>query len=301
MTADGGTRHRDDLSAEAGPSPGSGAGATRGAGWRAAGMLCWREIVRFLRQRNRIVGAIGQPLLFWLLFGTGLKQSFRLSPAGMESGQTFQQYYFPGTLLLILLFTAIFATISVIEDRREGFLQSVLVAPVPRWSLVLGKVLGGSLLALGQGLLFLILMLAISAPPSLASLLAIVGLLFVSALGLTSLGLVLAWRMQSTQGFHAIMSLVLMPLWLLSGAFFPAPRLDAQAGVLDWTIGMVMQVNPLTYAVAGLRQLMFPELPAATLGLPALPVCWLVTAVFAAVAFVAAWWIAGRRTTGDAQ
>src|SRR6476660_2077699 len=109
--------------------------------------LCERELVRFLRQRNRVFGALGQPIIFWLLFSEG----FRGTP---ELGY---EYFFPGTLVMILLFTAIFATISIIEDRREGFLQSVLVAPIPRWSMVLGKVLGGSLIALVQGLIFLAL------------------------------------------------------------------------------------------------------------------------------------------------
>ncbi len=269
--------------------------------WPAVGVLCWREIVRFARQRNRVIGAIGQPLLFWLLFGTGLKQSFQLSSTGAQSGQTFQEYYFPGTILLILLFTAIFTTISVIEDRREGFLQSVLVAPVPRWSLVLGKVLGGTLIALVQGLIFLALALTMQVSLVPMNVLAIVILLFVSGVGLTSLGLVIAWRMQSTQGFHAIMSLVLMPLWLLSGAFFPAPRLTDQSSGLDWAMYLTMQANPLTYAVAGLRQLLFPNLPTEALELPSLAVCWSVTVAFAVVAFAAAWWIAGRRTLGDAQ
>ena len=119
----------------------------------AMSMLCWREIVRFFRQRNRVVGAVGQPVLFWLLFSAGFDRSFRLTESDAV-GPSFREYYFPGTLVLILLFTAIFATISIIEDRREGFLQSVLVAPLPRWSMVLGKVLGGSIIASLQGLLF---------------------------------------------------------------------------------------------------------------------------------------------------
>ena len=124
--------------------------------WLVAATLAWREIVRFFRQRSRVVGAVGQPVLFWLLFGAGLHRWFRLGGEGLAD-QSFLAYYFPGTLVLILLFTAIFATISIIEDRREGFLQSVLVAPIPRWSMVLGKVLGGSLIAMLQGLLFLLL------------------------------------------------------------------------------------------------------------------------------------------------
>src|SRR5579859_6561056 len=117
--------------------------------------LCRRELVRFLRQRHRIVGALGTPIVFWLLLGLGMGHSFR--GTGAPGGENYLQFFFPGTLLMILLFTAIFSTISIIEDRREGFLQSVLVAPVSRLSIVLGKVLGGTALAFLQGLIFLIL------------------------------------------------------------------------------------------------------------------------------------------------
>ena len=119
--------------------------------WQAAWTLCRREWVRFVRQRNRVFGAIGQPLFFWLLFGVGFGSSFRMGASSTERPDSYFEYFFPGTLVLILLFTAIFATISVIEDRREGFLQSVLVAPIPRWSMVLGKMLGGTLIAVAQG------------------------------------------------------------------------------------------------------------------------------------------------------
>src|SRR4051794_14242547 len=97
--------------------------------WLAALSLCRREWVRFVRQPNRVFGAIGQPIVFWLLFSAGLGGAFR--PGGAGSNMSYGEYFFPGSLVLILLFTAIFATISIIEDRREGFLQSVLVAPIP--------------------------------------------------------------------------------------------------------------------------------------------------------------------------
>src|SRR5829696_6536380 len=116
--------------------------------------LCHRELVRFLRQRHRIIGALATPLVFWLLIGAGMNRSFKSDVPG---GENYLHYFFPGTVLMILLFTAIFSTISVIEDRREGFLQGVLVAPVSRMSIVLGKVLGGTILATGQGLIFLLL------------------------------------------------------------------------------------------------------------------------------------------------
>lgn len=265
--------------------------------WLAAGTLCWRELVRFIRQRNRVFGAIGQPILFWVLFGFGLGRSFRLPAAGGQS-MNYLEYFFPGTLVLILLFTAIFATISIIEDRREGFLQSVLVAPLPRWSLVLGKLLGGTLIALAQGLLFLALGLTIGLRFTPASLAAITAFSFLVAFALTAVGFVIAWRLDSTQGFHAIMSVFLMPMWLLSGAFFPA---DAGGSMGSAWLAAIIRANPLTYGVAGLRRLMYWQSPDAALpaDLPSLTTCWMVTLVFATLAFAAAWQTSCKRTTGD--
>src|SRR3954453_3862032 len=135
--------------------------ADRPAGAASPGLLlpavslAKRELVRFLRQRHRISGALATPIVFWLLIGAGMGRSFHFE--GLPGGGNYLQYFFPGTVLMILLFTAIFSTISIIEDRREGFLQSVLVAPGPRLAIVLGKVLGGTALAFGQGLIFLLL------------------------------------------------------------------------------------------------------------------------------------------------
>ena len=184
----------------------------------AALTLAQRELVRFFRQPNRIVGAIGQPVLFWFLFGAAFKDSLR--PPGVE--QDYAQFFAPGVAAMIVLFTAIFSTISIIEDRREGFLQSVLVAPVPRSAIVLGKLLGGTLLAMLQALLFLTLVFATGKIPFGW---VVVGptllILFLMGLALTGLGFCIAWRMDSTQGFHAIMSIFLLPMWLLSGSVFP--------------------------------------------------------------------------------
>lgn len=274
-----------------------GAGGLRPRPWLVVWTLCGRELVRFFRQRNRVLGAIGQPLLFWVLLGAGLGPSFRL-PGAPGNQVTYHEYFFPGTLALILLFTAIFTTISIIEDRREGFLQSVLVAPIPRWSLVLGKLLGGTLIALVQGMVFLVLGLTLDLSFSPFALSAIVAFSFTLAFALTALGFVIAWGMDSVQGFHAIMSLVLLPMWLLSGAFFPAdPRASAGSYWLAW----VMRVNPLTYGVAGLRRLLYWDTGEGALAgdLPRLATCWAVTLAFAAVCFALAWHASGRRTTGD--
>jgi len=255
--------------------------------------LCSRELVRFFRQRNRVIGALGQPLMFWVLFAAGFGPSFSAPDGG--TSLSYGKYFFPGTVVLILLFTAIFATISIIEDRREGFLQSVLVAPIPRWSMVLGKLLGGTLIALVQALFFLALGWFVGlrlTPPELA---ATIVFLFVVALALTGLGFVIAWRMDSTQGFHAIMSVFLLPMWLLSGAFFPA-----ESGPLAW----ILRVNPLAYGVAGLRHLLHWQVGDAIVSasqpsLPSAATCWLVTLAFAAVTWTLSWKMAGYRTTGD--
>ncbi len=269
-----------------------------GRSLRAAAALAWREIIRFFRQRSRIIGSIGTPLVFWLLFGAGLSQSFRMG-GDASGGPSFLHYFFPGSLLLIVLFTAIFSSISIIEDRREGFLQGVLVAPIPRWAMVLGKVLGGTLVALVQGLIFLVLALTIPIEFRPLAWLALAALLFVAALALTSLGFAFAWRTDSSQGFHAIMNLVLMPMWLLSGGFFPAPAWSAESGLGQQFLHAAMRANPLSYAVAGVRQLLSPDLDYTGSWVPGLAWCWLVTLAFAAVSFTAAVMISRQRTTGD--
>src|SRR3954469_16459365 len=210
--------------------------------------LARRELVRFLRQRHRVIGALATPLVFWLLIGGGMGRSFKVQ--GLPGGGDYLRFFFPGTIVMILLFTAIFSTISVIEDRREGFLQSVLVAPVSRMSIVLGKVLGGTVLAFGQALLFLLLAPTVDIHPSLVGFALALVMMLVVAFALTALGFCIAWRMNSTQGFHAIMNLFLMPMWFLSGALFPAA---GAVGGLGW----VMRLNPLTYGLSGLRRAVY--------------------------------------------
>ena len=264
----------------------------------AAAALCWREIVRFIRQRNRIVASIGTPLVFWLLFGAGLSRSFKIGNAA-ASQQSFLEYFFPGSLFLLVLFTAIFSSISIIEDRREGFLQGVLVAPIPRWAMVLGKNLGGTIVALVQGLIFLLLALTLPVELSLARAVALVALLAVASLALTSLGFAFAWKTDSSQGFHAIMNLVLMPLWLLSGGFFPAPDLATNPTLSQTALHYAMRLNPLSYAVGGVRRLLAPEAVYPGCWVPELTTSWIVTLLFAMVTFAAAVWVSRQRTTGD--
>src|ERR1700694_4395142 len=211
--------------------------------------LWWREIVRFYRQPARVVGVIASPLVFWLVIGSGFGSSFR---SGSGPGQQhYLDYFYPGALIMIVLFTSIFTMMSVIEDRKEGFLLSVLVAPVPRSAIVLGKVLGGTTLATVQGMIFLIFapFAGVHISPFQVVLVAIV--VFLVSFALTALGFSIAWPMDSTQAFHGVVNLFLIPLWLLSGAMFP---LSSASGWLR----VVMYMNPLTYGVEALRTLLYP-------------------------------------------
>jgi ABC-2 type transport system permease protein len=238
----------------------------------AVAILWRREVTRFVRQRSRVVGALAQPIVFWLLLGGGLSASFR--PPGAAPGTSYLAYLYPGILALVLLFTAIFATIATVEDRQTGFLQGVLVAPVGRAAIVVGQALGATTLAVGQGLLFLVLAPLAGVAVGPGRFLAAAGVMTVVAFGLTNLGLLIAWRMESTQGFHAIMNLLLIPIWLLSGAFFPPTGV---ARPLAW----LMTVDPLTYGLAALRACLDPP-SAATL--PPLPLSLGVAVAFAGVA-----------------
>jgi ABC-2 type transport system permease protein len=199
------------------------------------------------------------------------------------------RYFFPGTIVMILLFTAIFSTISIIEDRHEGFLQSVLVAPISRQAIVLGKLLGGTILAFGQGLIFLLLAPLIGVPLSIESFIASCAFMIIVSFALTGLGFCIAWRMNSTQGFHAIMMLFLMPMWFLSGALFPAK------GAMQWVIG----INPLTYGLAGLRRAMYHG--TLQMALPAATTCMAVTVIFALAMYFLASFLARAAAAGDLQ
>jgi ABC-2 type transport system permease protein len=210
--------------------------------------LCRRELVRFFRQRARVVGALAFPVLLWLFLGLGFGSSFQ--PPGMPAGTSYLTYAFPGTVLLIVLFTSIFSAISVIEDRKEGFLQGVLVAPVPRPAIVAGKVLGGTAIAMIEALLFLALTPLLGLRLGAAGAAGLLVVLLVTSLGLTATGFFFAWRTDSIQGFHSIMNVVLFPMWLLSGAFFPVE--SAPLG-----LRVVMYANPLTHGLSLLRRCLY--------------------------------------------
>ncbi len=237
----------------------------------AAATLFERELLRFYRDRGRVMGAILPPIIFWFLLGTGLGTSFRLP--GAAKPVDFLEYFFAGTLLLIVLFTSVFATISVIEDRREGFLQAVLVCPASRLSVVLGKVGGATAVGFLQGLAFLAFAAKAGFSPTPAGWFEAALALLLSSLGLTALGFAIAWKSQSTQGFHAVMNLFLLPLWMLSGAIFPLRSAPA------W-LRLVMRINPISYGVGAIQEALAPAQGIA--GLPDLASSLVILAVMSA-------------------
>lgn len=205
--------------------------------------LAKREFVRFARQPQRVIGAVAQPLLFWLFLGAGLGGSFK--PPGMEQ-VSYLEYFYPGVMLMMMLFASIFSSITIIEDRDAGFMQGVLVAPVSRMAIVLGKVLGGVSIAMVQVLIFTIAAPFLGLSLSMGSLALLLMGFVLTGTGFAALGFLLAWPMKSTSGFHAIMMVFLMPLWMLSGALFPV------SGVPGWLHG-VMMINPIHHALNVIR------------------------------------------------
>ena len=248
--------------------------------------LWWREVVRFYRQRSRVVGVIASPLVFWLVIGSGFGTSFRSGDAAGQ--QHYLDYFYPGALIMIVLFTSIFTMMSVIEDRKEGFLLSVLAAPVPRSAVVLGKVLGGTTLSAIQGLIFLVFAPLVGVHMGLFQFMLVVLVVFLVSFALTALGFAIAWPMDSTQAFHAIINLFLIPLWLLSGALFPL------GGASGW-LRVLMRLNPLTYGVEALRSLLYPGTEAFPLG-GSMATLVLFSAFMFGLAFV----MVNRRTTKPA-
>jgi len=206
--------------------------------------IWYRDVLRFVRDRTRIVASLGQPLLFLFVFGGGLAPAM----SGLGGGQIdFSSFLFPGIIAMAVLFTAIFSAVSIVWDREFGFLKEVLVAPVSRTAVALGKVAGGSTVAMLQGLIILLLAPLVGVSLSLAQIVVLIALILLTAATMTSLGVMIAARMRSMEGFQMMMNFVLMPMFFLSGALFPL------RGVPLW-MEWLAKVNPMTYGVDPIRQ-----------------------------------------------
>ncbi len=209
----------------------------------------------------RIAVAIATPAMMWLFIASGFASSIR--PESLSERGSLALYVLPGMASLVVLFNAIFASISLVEDRHQGFLQAVLVSPAPRWSMVAGKLLGGGVLGFAQGLVLLAFSPFVGAQVQPLGMLAAAIALACLSLGITGLGLAAAWKVDSASGFHGVMNLVFMPMWLLSGAIFPVE------GASGWLRALVA-INPLAWCQSAVGAGLVGRIDTVSLGLSAL-------------------------------
>jgi ABC-2 type transport system permease protein len=217
---------------------------------RAVSIVWRRELLRFQADRLRIVSALVQPVLFLLVLGTGLS---RLAGRGMPPGLSFSTFIYPGVLAMSVLFTALFSAGSIVWDREFGFLREMLVAPVSRAALVIGKCLGGATVATLQGLVILALAGLVHVPYNPVMFLEVIGMLLLLSFTLTAFGVMVAARITQMQAFMALNQMMVMPLFFLSGALYPLN------GLPTW-LAIVTRFDPITYIVAPMRHAVFSHL-----------------------------------------
>lgn len=210
---------------------------------KAVYTIWYRDLLRFLRDRSRIVSSLGQPLLFLIVFGNGLAPAVAAGMGGVD----FRAFLFPGILSMAVLFTAVFSAVSIVWDREFGFLKEVLVAPVSRTAVALGKVAGGSTTAMIQGLLIMLLAPLVGVRFTPSQVITLIVMMILVAATMTSFGILVAARMRSMEGFHMVMNFLLMPMFFVSGAFFPLRQVPLW---MEW----LARVDPLTYGVDAIRQ-----------------------------------------------
>ena len=227
---------------------------------RAVSIVWRRELIRFRTDRLRAITSLVQPVLFLFVLGTGLS---RLASRGLPVGVDFRTFIYPGVLAMSVLFTAIFSAASIVWDREFGFLREMLVAPVRRWSIVVGKTLGGATVATFQGIIFLALAGVAHVPYDPVLLLTLVGELLLLSFTLTAFGVMMAARIKQIQAFMALTQLFVLPLFFLSGALYPLNGLPAWLTVLT-------RIDPLTYIVDPMRHAVFGHLSVSPLAVQAL-------------------------------
>ena len=213
------------------------------SGLTVAAVLCRRELIRFARQPMRIAAAIGTPVLLWMFMASGFARSIRPEQLGDIN---YPAFLLPGVITLVAVFAAIFSSISIIEDRRDGWLQSVLVSPSPRWAIALGKIVGGALVAWIQAAALILTIPLLGIDVAFGNILLTLFAIGLTCFAMTAMGIAFAWRSETTAGFHAVMNLLFLPMWMLSGAFFPAQ------GTAGW-MSILMRANPLAWCTQSIR------------------------------------------------
>jgi ABC-2 type transport system permease protein len=256
-------------------------------GLRVVYAIWLREVKLFVREPTRLVGMIGQPLFYLLIVGQGIASGLTLNQA---PDLNYVRFIYPGIIGMSVLFTSVFSAISIIWDREFGFLKEVLVSPAPRWAVAFGKILGGSSVAMLQSVILIALGPLVGIVPSPLMVLQLLLLCFLISCAITGLGVAIAARMRSMQGFQMIMNFLVMPMYFLSGAMFPASTAPA------W-MRPLMTINPLKYGVSALRDVVGARIDqaAAELSLAMNVSVLALAAVFLAV--VGAFWFSTAEAT----
>ena len=221
---------------------------TRWASLRGIYMIWRRDLIRFWRDRVRVLGTLVQPLIFLVLLGTGLSSALRGAGGGFRGGLDYQVFMYPGIIGMAVLFSSIFSGMSIIWDREFGFLKEVLVAPIDRSAVAVGKILGGATQAMFQGVILLVLAPVFGVKLTPLVVLQAIGLIFCIAFALSGVGVAIASRMRSMMGFQFVLNFLVQPAFFLSGAMFPV------TGLPGWMTALT-RLDPLTYGVDPIRRI----------------------------------------------
>ncbi|HZV52315.1 MAG TPA: ABC transporter permease [Candidatus Dormibacteraeota bacterium] len=270
---------------------------TRRASILAVYVIWKRDVIRYWRDRVRLVGALAQPLLFLVILGTGLASALR--GAGGLGGLDYQQFMYPGIIGMAVLFTSVFSAMSIVWDREFGFLREVLVAPIDRSAVAIGKALGGATQATVQGLVLLVLAPLVGVRLTPLAVLELIGLIFCLSFALTSVGVAVAARMESMMGFQFVVNFMVQPAFFLSGAMFPLTGLPGWMAVLTRLDPLAYGVDPIRRVALGAGGLPGPLLDRLSLTIAGEPVAiWVevvVLVAFGLAALSAAIWSFRRR------
>lgn len=218
---------------------------------RSIYIIWYRDLLRYWRNRVRLLSSVAMPFLWLVIFGSGMKGSLGFAgPSAMGIDFDYLTFLFPGVVGMTTLFTSVFSAISIVTDREFGFLKEILVAPISRTAIAIGKILSGATIAVIQGLIIIALAPIVGIKLSIGLVLALIPAIFLVAFALTSLGMLLASRIKSTEGFPMVMNFIMMPMFFLSGAMFPLINLPG------W-MSFIAKINPASYSIDMFRQIAF--------------------------------------------